>query len=150
MRGVYRTTENDVAEIVAIALRHRNKTRLVIPDGLPSESLPPGFSFLPDHDLSYDQLDSAEGVITACTIAIALTGTIVLQNAPGQGRRAISLIPDYHLCIVRDDQVVETVPEAIRFLQPTRSLATTTISGPSATADIEMTRVKGVPRAARP
>ncbi len=141
---VYRSAPGDVAETVALALRHHGKTRIVIPDGLPDAWLPPDFTFVPDHGLTYEELDAAQGVITACTIAIAFTGTIVLQNLPGQGRRAISLIPDYHLCIVRADQVVETVPEAIRFLQSTSGLATTTISGPSATADIEMTRVKGV------
>ncbi len=141
---VHRSAEGDVAETIALALRDRNKTRMIVPEGFPAAWLPPGFSFLPELGLSYDELDAAEGVVTACTIAIAFTGTIILQNAPGQGRRAISLIPDYHLCIVRAAQVVETVPEAIRFLQATNTLATTTISGPSATADIEMTRVKGV------
>lgn len=141
---VHRSAECDVAETVALVLRNQDKTRVVIPEGLPATWLPEGFSFLVDNALTYDELDAAHGVITACTIAIAFTGTIILQNTPGQGRRAISLIPDYHLCIVRADQVVETVPEAIRFLEPTSALTTTTISGPSATADIEMTRVKGV------
>ncbi|HKQ88110.1 MAG TPA: LUD domain-containing protein [Candidatus Acidoferrales bacterium] len=101
------------------------------------------FSFIRDENLSYADLDRAEGVLTTCAVAIALTGTIILRHGRS-GRRAMTLIPDYHLCIVRASQVVETVPEAIRELEsPTRS-PITTISGPSATSDIEMTRIKGV------
>jgi len=77
-------------------------------------------------------------------VAIALTGTIVLQNVPGQGPRKLSLIPDYHLCVVYENQIVETVSEAFHRLAATSTLPTTFISGPSATADIEMTRIKGV------
>ena len=82
--------------------------------------------------------------MTACTAAIALTGTIVLSHAAHEGRRALSLIPDYHLCLVRAEQIVDSVPEGIRALAPHRTRPITTISGPSATADIEMIRVKGV------
>jgi L-lactate dehydrogenase complex protein LldG len=82
--------------------------------------------------------------MTAATLAIAETGTVVLQNVAGQGRRAVTLVPDYHLCVVRMEDVVETVPEAMERLQETAGLATTFVSGPSATADIEMTRIKGV------
>ncbi len=85
-----------------------------------------------------------DGVMTGATVAIAETGTVVLQNTTGQGRRAVTLVPDYHLCVVRVQDVVETVPEAIAQLERTAELATTFVSGPSATADIEMTRIKGV------
>ena len=85
-----------------------------------------------------------DGVITGATLAIAETGTVVLQSVAGQGRRAVTLVPDYHLCVVRVGDVVETVPEAMERLQATAELATTFVSGPSATADIEMTRIKGV------
>jgi L-lactate dehydrogenase complex protein LldG len=121
--------------------------RLVVPAGLAEqlgESLPAGFEFVVDDALSSSELDRFEGVMTASTVAIAETGTIVLQNVPGQGRRAPTLIPDYHLCVVKGKDVVETVPEAMDRLAPTAALATTFISGPSATADIEMTRIKGV------
>jgi L-lactate dehydrogenase complex protein LldG len=77
-------------------------------------------------------------------VAIALTGTIVLQHSPSEGRRALTLVPDYHLCVVEADQIVETVPEAMRRLRALNPSLVTTISGPSATADIEMTRIKGV------
>ena len=84
-------------------------------------------------------------MLTTCALAIAQTGTIVLDGGPGMGRRALTLLPDYHLCVVRTAQLVGSVPEAIRTIQnhdPTRPL--TFISGPSATVDIEMTRVRGV------
>jgi L-lactate dehydrogenase complex protein LldG len=83
-------------------------------------------------------------VITTCALAIAQTGTIVLDGGPGMGRRALTLLPDYHLCVVRTDQIVGSVPEAIRTLQEHRTRPLTFVSGPSATVDIEMTRVRGV------
>ena len=141
---VHFSSAADLAKVIGFVLKNRGKQRLVIPADLPAEWLPEGYDFLRDHNLEFGELDRSDGVITACSVAIALTGTIILQDAPQQGRRALSLIPDYHLCIVRKDQLVETVSEAIRLLQKTCSLATTTISGPSATADIEMTRIKGV------
>jgi len=129
----------------AVELRLR---RLVAPQGLPASAMPPGFDFVVDgsggHLLTAAELDQIDGVVTSATIAIAETGTLVLQNAPGQGRRALSLVPDYHCCIVAVEDIVATVPEAFARLQATASLPTTFISGPSATADIEMTRIKGV------
>ena len=106
--------------------------------------LPEGFGFAVDEGLSSLALDKFEGVLTESTLAIAETGTIVLQTVAGQGRRAVSLIPDYHLCLVRASSVVATVPEAMDALAVRLVFGTTFISGPSATADIEMTRIKGV------
>ena len=145
--SVVQVKAGQVAATIAQILAERGKRRLVVPAGLAEalgEPLPAGFDFVTDQGLSTAELDAMEGVLTACTLAIAETGTIVLQNVPGQGRRAPTLIPDYHLCVVRAPDVVETVPEAIARLQPTAALATTFVSGPSATADIEMTRIKGV------
>jgi L-lactate dehydrogenase complex protein LldG len=145
--NVVRVKVGEVGAAIARVLAQRGKRRLVVPMGLAEalgESLPAGIEFVVDEGLTTAELDSFEGVVTASTVAIAETGTIVLQNVSGQGRRAPTLIPDYHLCVVRAADVVETVPEAMALLQATASLATTFVSGPSATADIEMTRIKGV------
>jgi L-lactate dehydrogenase complex protein LldG len=135
---------DQVSGTIARALTARNKRRIVVPPDYPKASLPKGFEFVWDHDLTYEALDACDGVITGCTLAIALTGTIVLQDGVYQGRRALSLVPDYHLCLVGANQIYETVPEATQILSHTGARVTTYISGPSATSDIEMTRVKGV------
>ena len=117
--------------------------RVVAPTGVPEAWLTGVNAVRDDPPLDNDQLDASDGVLTTCALAIAQTGTIVLDGGPGMGRRALTLLPDYHLCVVRTDQLVGSVPEAIRAIQdPTRPL--TFISGPSATVDIEMTRVRGV------
>lgn len=141
---VMEVPRGEVASAVTKMMTARGVRRLVVPAGLNAELLVEGFEFVVDEGLSAAELNAVDGVVTECTVAIAETGTIVLQNAPGQGRRAVSLVPDYHLCIVDVGNVVETVPEAMDKLAPTARLATTFISGPSATADIEMTRIKGV------
>jgi L-lactate dehydrogenase complex protein LldG len=142
--GVYRCPEAALPATIAQAMEQRGKCSLVIPSAFPAEWLPDGLSFVRDSDLTYNELDASEGALTACTVAIAFTGTIILTHSAHEGRRALTLIPDYHLCIVREDQVVQTVPEGIRELRDFRTRPITTISGPSATADIEMTRIKGV------
>jgi len=133
-----------VGEMIAGRLEPGTR-RMVVPQGVPEEALPAGIVFETDHaGLSEAAIDGFDGVLTLCAVAIAETGTLVLQNAPGQGRRTLSLVPDYHVCIVDAEDVVATVPEAFARLDATSKLATTFISGPSATADIEMTRIKGV------
>jgi len=144
---VVRARAGSVGVEIARRLTERGKTRLAVPAGLAEalgEPLPAGFEFIVDEGFTPKELDGFDGVVTASTVAIAETGTIVLQDVPGQGRRAPTLVPDYHLCVVRAADVVETVPEAMARLAATAGLATTFISGPSATADIEMTRIKGV------
>jgi L-lactate dehydrogenase complex protein LldG len=119
-----------------------NDRKIVTPDGIPERWVENALS--DDPPLDAHDLDAADGVVTTCALAIAQTGTIVLDGGSGMGRRALTLVPDYHLCVVKQHQIVSSVPEAITQLQddPTRPL--TFISGPSATVDIEMVRVRGV------
>jgi L-lactate dehydrogenase complex protein LldG len=142
--GVYRTDPSSISRVVAEILMARGKTSLAIPAALPTEWLPQGFAFADATGMDAHELDKTEGILTGCTVAIAETGSIVLQNAAAQGARILSLVPDYHLCVVFANQIVATVPEAFDRLEDTSTLPTTFISGPSATADIEMTRIKGV------
>jgi L-lactate dehydrogenase complex protein LldG len=142
--GVHRCGLPNLAGTIAEALLARGKRRLIVPPDLDLHWLPPAVEFRRDEGLSYSDLDGCDGVVTACSLAIANTGTIVLRHAAGEGRRALTLIPDYHLCVVLAEQIVQTVPEAMRRLAGLQPALVTTISGPSATADIEMTRIRGV------
>ncbi len=142
--GVYRANSAGIAALVSSILSERGKQTMAVPSGIPAEWLPAGVTFVEDTRGDVSIIDACQGVLTSATLAIAETGTIVLQDAPGQGRRAVTLLPDYHLCLVDAANIIQTVPEAIALLQPTAHLATTFFSGPSATADIEMTRIKGV------
>ena len=112
-----------------------------MPDGFPDGWLPDGIELVHE-PATVDQLDNAGGVVTTCAVAVAETGTIVLDAGPGQGARALTLVPDYHLVVLRAEQVVAIVPDAVAVLDATRPL--TWISGPSATSDIELNRVEGV------
>jgi L-lactate dehydrogenase complex protein LldG len=145
--SVRRCAPADLEATIAAALSERRARRIVLPPELDLPLPDPaqvadGSSWRVDDQFSNDELDSFDGVITTATVAIAETGTIVLDGSPGQGRRALTLIPDYHLCVVYASQVVGLVPEAVAALTPARPL--TWISGPSATSDIELDRVEGV------
>ncbi|HEY2307055.1 MAG TPA: lactate utilization protein C [Streptosporangiaceae bacterium] len=141
--SVRRCPEGGVAQAVREALAERGAHRVVLPPGLILDGAgPDGVEFLADDGLSPEALDAADGVITTAALAIAETGTIVLDGGPGQGRRALSLVPDYHLCILHASQVVGIVHQALDRLEPGRPC--TWISGPSATSDIELERVQGV------
>jgi L-lactate dehydrogenase complex protein LldG len=139
-----RCRPGEVAAAVAGCLADQQIERVVVPDGFPAVWLEAvGAAVVRDSPpLGADALDGLDGVVTTCALAIALTGTIVLDAGPGQGRRALSLIPDYHLVVLRSEQIVAGVPDAVRVLDGTRPL--TWISGPSATSDIELSRVEGV------
>jgi L-lactate dehydrogenase complex protein LldG len=143
---VRRSTTSLVAASVVAALTERGARRIAVPQGiLPAglDRLEPGIELVGDDPpLTAAQLDGLDGVLTGCAVAIAETGTIVLDGGTGQGRRILSLVPDYHLVVVTAAQVVAGVPEALARLDPARPQ--TWISGPSATSDIELDRVEGV------
>jgi L-lactate dehydrogenase complex protein LldG len=138
------SSESELSPVIGAAISARGKRKMVVPPQFPQSWLPAGMDITRDEQLSYTDLDQCDGVITACTLAIAWTGTIVLQGGPLEGRRALTLVPDYHVCIVRTDQIVEFVPEALEKLRAFATRPITFFSGPSATSDIEMTRIKGV------
>jgi L-lactate dehydrogenase complex protein LldG len=152
---VHRIREADLARAIVEACKRRGVRRLVIPPGLPQEWIPDDIDTLRDAArprLTNQELDESDGVLTGCSLGIAQTGTIVLDAGDGQGRRALTLLPDYHLCVVREGQIAGLVPEAFAKLEETvksEGRAITFISGPSATSDIELNRVEGVhgPRA---
>jgi L-lactate dehydrogenase complex protein LldG len=140
---VRRCAAGEVARVIADAVAARGAGRIGVPDGFPAEwsALLPG-AVLDDPPLDVTALDDLDGVVTTVAVAVAETGTIVLDTGPGQGSRAFSLVPDYHLAVVRTGQIVGAVPDAVAALDPVRPL--TWISGPSATSDIELSRVEGV------
>jgi L-lactate dehydrogenase complex protein LldG len=135
--------DDDAAQVIADAVAARGLRRVGVPYGFPGQwsALLPG-PVPDDPPLDVAALDALDGVVTTCAVAIAETGTIVLDTGPGQGSRAFSLVPDYHLAVVRAGQIVAAVPDAVAALDPARPL--TWISGPSATSDIELSRVEGV------
>jgi L-lactate dehydrogenase complex protein LldG len=155
---VERVPEEDIADAVARAVAAlpqvvlpagpppRVLPRIVVPDGLPAgwlAALPATEAIVRDDPaLSARELDAISGVVTGCAAAIAETGTIILDHGPGQGRRALTLVPDFHLVVVRADQIAADIADALTRLDPARPH--TLISGPSATSDIELIRVEGV------
>ena len=147
---VRRIKTDELSGAIEEALARRGVKRLVIPPYLPKEWIPEGIETLRDAArprLTNEELDASDGVLTGCALGIAQTGTIVLDSGRAQGRRALTLLPDYHLCVVREDQIVGLVPEAFAKLEGTvknEGRAITFVSGPSATSDIELDRVEGV------
>jgi L-lactate dehydrogenase complex protein LldG len=142
--AVYQASADEIAAVMARVLAARGVHRVVRPAGLPRAWIDGLAVEWIDDDppLTKAQLDEVEAVITGCAIAIAETGTIVLSGGPAQGRRALTLLPDHHVCVVRADQIVGDVPEALQALDG--RLPLTWISGPSATSDIELNRIEGV------
>jgi L-lactate dehydrogenase complex protein LldG len=142
---VHSCPRGELPQGIAAALNQHDAHQVLIPPDLPPTFLPPGFDLTPDHnDFSPLELDRFDAAVTLCTLGIAETGTLILQRLPGQGRRAVTLVPDLHLCILHTADVVATVPEAFARLAAQAAQPLTFVSGPSATADIEMTRIKGV------
>jgi L-lactate dehydrogenase complex protein LldG len=144
---VHRVETDALPATIASICRSRGIRRLVLPRDIPKEWIPAELIALSDDTLSNAELNTSDGVLTGCALGIAQTGTIVLDRGTYQGRRALTLLPDYHLCVIREDQIVGMVPEAVTALEsasgrPDRPM--TWISGPSATSDIELNRVEGV------
>jgi L-lactate dehydrogenase complex protein LldF len=146
--GEYRATvvRATQAELQAVLGDLAAGRRLAIPPDLPHEWRPSNTELTEDHGLSAHDLDALDGALTGAALGIAETGTIVLDAGPAQGRRALTLVPDYHLCVVSADTIVDLVPEAVERLEPAvkEGRPLTFISGPSATSDIELNRVEGV------
>ncbi|WP_030220316.1 LutC/YkgG family protein [Streptomyces bikiniensis] len=142
---VHRTAPDGLAGLIARLLAERGARTVVVPPGLPADWLAAAEAVRRTDEprLTPYELDGVDAVVTGCAVAVAETGTLVLDGGPGQGRRALTLVPDLHLCVVRaPEQVVASVPLALPRLDPARPL--TWISGPSATSDIELDRVEGV------
>lgn len=140
---VVESTPDQLSATIAAQLAASGKRIFVAPERLPAEWMAPGFEWKINRDLAIDEIEQAEGVVTAAYCGVADSGTIVLHHSATEGRRVLTLLPDWHLCILRASQVVEVLPEYFDRCQNPPALATY-ISGPSATADIEMTRIKGV------
>jgi L-lactate dehydrogenase complex protein LldG len=144
---VRRLPAGGIADAVAEVCHSRAVRRLGVPSGLPAAWRPLGPRLIEDTGLTPAELDGLDGVLTGCTVAIAETGTIVLAAGPTEGRRALTLVPDLHVCVVAEAQIVELVPEAMGQLGPLvarERRPLTLVSGPSATSDIELRRVEGV------
>lgn len=140
---VHHVTSKEIATKVTELCREREVTSLVVPTDVPKNWLP-DIEIRPDEGLGNEVLESTGGVMTGCSLAIAQTGTIVLDSGAKQGRRVITLLPDFHICVVFAEQIEGTVPEALSRLKSSADQPLTFISGPSATSDIELSRVEGV------
>jgi len=140
---VVESSTADLPGAIAHRLQSSGRQAFVAPAGLPAEWLATHINVKLDNNLSYDEIEHCDGVLTSSFAGIADSGTIVLHHSATEGRRVLTLLPDFHLCILRASDIVETLPEYFARCPAPPRLATY-ISGPSATADIEMTRIKGV------
>lgn len=147
---VKRIRHTELTRVITESCSREEARKLVVPADFPKEWLPDSVDSLwdnPANPLTHQELDDSDGVITTCALAVAETGTIILDAGEGQGRRVLTLLPDYHLCIVRASQIVELVPEGFAYFESSvkkEGRPVTFISGPSATSDIELSRVEGV------
>jgi L-lactate dehydrogenase complex protein LldG len=137
---------DDPRTAVEQVLAEQSARRVGIPRDLPEPLRPAAVELVVDDALAHAQLDELDGVVTTCATACAVTGTLAFDGGPGQGRRALTLLPDLHVCVVAEEQIVETVPELIRQLEAAAAAGRpiVLVSGPSATSDIELQRVEGV------
>jgi L-lactate dehydrogenase complex protein LldG len=144
--GASVVTSGDPRAAIAAVLGEHSARRVVVPPDLPPALRPDGVEVIVDSGLAGTSLDGVDGAVTACAAACADTGTIALDGGPGQGRRAITLVPDLHVCVVGRDQLVETVPELFERLEPSarEGRPIVLVTGPSASSDIGFERVEGV------
>ena len=149
--GEYRATVRRAApealeRTLAALCQEAGARRLGVPEGLPEGWRPDGVELVPDAGLTVDELDGLDGTVSGCALGIAETGTIVLDSGPRSGRRALTLVPDWHVCVVEQDAIVAGVPDAVAALAEAAAEGRplTFVSGPSATSDIELDRVEGV------
>lgn len=147
---VTQVKQKDLVHVIEECCKREKIKKLAVPNGFRKELIPDSVMPLFDssvNPLSHRELDQSDGVITTCACAVAQTGTIILDTGEGQGRRALTLVPDYHLCLVRQEQIVELIPEGFSAVESSvkkEGRPVTFISGPSATSDIELSRVEGV------
>lgn len=143
---VTRVEPGGEADALAAACREHGAAHLAVPPGLPGEWRPGAVELVEDSGLSPAELDGLDGALTGAAVAIAETGTIVLDGGTRSGRRALTLVPDLHICVIEASQVVGLLPEAIARLHAAveEGRPLTFVSGPSATSDIELSRVEGV------
>ncbi len=137
-------SEAEISGAVTAALQKAGERNVLVAEAFPKAWLPSGVDVVVDAALTTEQLDRLGTVLTTCEAAVASTGTIILVHEGAQGRRTITLLPDHHICVLSRTQVFEGVPEALAAINASSRKAITTISGPSATSDIEMTRIRGV------
>ena len=136
--------EAELAGAIAEALQHAGEELALVAPAFPSAWLPQGMTFKVDNNLPTGEIEGVPAVVTTCEAAVAASGTIFLVHEGAQARRVLTLLPDHHICLVRRDQVFEFLPEALTAIASKATSPITTISGPSATSDIEMTRIRGV------
>jgi L-lactate dehydrogenase complex protein LldG len=143
---VHRLAADEVAQRVVVLARERGARRLAVAPGVPEQWRPDGLELVEDHGVAATALDRVHGALTGCALAIAETGTLVLDGGSRSGRRALTLVPDWHACVVEADQLVGSVPEGVARMHEAASAGRplTLVSGPSATSDIELRRVEGV------
>jgi L-lactate dehydrogenase complex protein LldG len=144
--SVHDVAADEVAHRIVVLARERGARRIAVAPGVPEDWRPDGIELAVDTGLAASALDRLDGALSGCALAIAETGTLVLDGGPRCGRRALTLVPDWHVCVVEAEQVVGSVPEAIAALHEaaTDGRPLTFVSGPSATSDIELRRVEGV------
>lgn len=141
---VFRATPASLTTTIPQVLDSAGRRRILVPAGVPPAWLTGDITFVVDSGLDHATIDGCDGVLTGASAAVAESGSLVLRHSLAEGRRVLTLLPDYHLCIIDASQVYATLPECMTYLESAGVSLITFISGPSATADIEMTRIRGV------